>query len=97
MLDVLIAEHDDLNHKMVAFKELAEEAKTAFPIINDNLDKLTAGFSEKVDDSLNTITDSYKNHSDNAMHIISEINDNTETVLLSVGDSIKVSNQAIQD
>ena len=29
--------------------------------------------------------------------IISEINDNTESVLLSVGDSIKVSNQAIQD
>ena len=31
------------------------------------------------------------------MHIFSEINDNTESVLLSVGDSIKVSNQAIQD
>ena len=97
MLDVLIAEHDDLNQKMVAFKELAEEAKTAFPIINDSVNKLTAGFSEKVDDSLNTITDAYKKHSDNYMHIFSEINDNTESVLLSVGDSIKVSNQAIQD
>ncbi|SVD51202.1 uncharacterized protein METZ01_LOCUS404056, partial [marine metagenome] len=39
----------------------------------------------------------YKKHSDNYMHIFSEINDNTESVLLSVGDSIKVSNQAIQD
>ena len=97
MLDVLIAEHDDLNQKMVAFKELSEEAKTAFPIINDSVNKLTAGFSEKVDDSLNTITDAYKKHSDNYMHIFSEINDNTESVLLSVGDSIKVSNQAIQD
>ena len=97
MLDVLIAEHDDLNQKMVAFKELAEEAKTAFPIINDSVNKLTAGFSEKVDESLNTVTDAYKKHSDNAMNIFSEINDNTESVLLSVGDSIKVSNQAIQD
>ena len=39
-LSLLKVEHEDLNNKMEAFKELAVEAKTAFPFINDNIDKL---------------------------------------------------------
>ena len=37
-LSSLKIEHDGLDEKMEAFKGLAEEAKLAFPTINDNID-----------------------------------------------------------
>ena len=96
-LTLLKVEHEDLNNKMEAFKELAVEAKTAFPLINDNIDKLTLGFSEKVEESIETVTDAYKSQSENASKIINEINDNTETVLTTVKDSVQISNSAIKE
>jgi hypothetical protein len=96
-LSLLKVEHEDLNNKMEAFKELAVEAKTAFPLINDNIDKLTLGFSEKVEESIETVTDAYKSQSENASKIINEINDNTETVLTTVKDSVQISNSAIKE
>ena len=96
-LSLLKVEHEDLNNKMEAFKELAVEAKTAFPLINDNIDKLTSGFSEKVEESIDTVTDAYKSQSDNASKIIAEINDNTNSVLTTVKDSVQISNSAIKE
>ena len=96
-LNVLKVEHDDLNDKMEAFKGLAVEAKSAFPIINENIDKLTSGFTEKVEESIETVTNAYKSQSDNASKIISEIHENTDSVLTTVKDSVQISNTAIKE
>ena len=94
-LSSLKTEHISLDEKMEAFKELAEEAKSAFPTINENIDRLTEGFTEKVEQSIETVTDAYKTQSDNTIKMISEINDNTDSVLNTVKDSVKISNDAI--
>jgi len=96
-LQQLKLEHDDLEIKMQAFNELAKEAKTAFPTIQDNIDHLTQGFSDKVHESISTVTEAYQNQTDSTSKIISEMNDSTHSVLDTMKDSVKISNDAIKE
>ena len=46
---------------------MADSAKNAFPVIESNIDQLTNGFSDKVNESMNTITNYMKTHNDEAV------------------------------
>ena len=92
----LSIEHETLEAKMTAFSSLANDAKEAFPVIQENVDKLTKGFSEKVTDSITAVNDAYKSQTDNNIRIVTEMSEATDGVLTSMKDSVKSSNDAIR-
>lgn len=55
----------DLDNHLKAFDGLADNAKTAFPVIEDNLKKLTTGFKTSTEQSLADINETVKDVGDN--------------------------------
>ena len=92
----LSIEHETLEAKMTAFSSLANDAKEAFPVIQENVDKMTKGFSEKVTDSITAVNDAYKSQTDNNIRIVTEMSEATDGVLTSMKDSVQSSNDAIR-
>lgn len=56
ILQKLDLQLQDLNHHLKSLDQVADSAKQAFPIIEDNLTKLTAGFKKSTEQSLADIT-----------------------------------------
>ena len=96
-LALLKIEHESLEEKMQAFVQLAQEAKTAFPLIDDNIDRLTNGFSDKVESSIEAVTEAYKIQTDNNIKVVEEMNSATDSALSAMKDAVENSNESIVD
>ena len=95
-MELIRNENESLNGTIEDFSGLAKEAKEAFPIINENIDKLTNGFSDKVEDSLNTVTDFVDKQNKNATDIMNQVTSTTEDSINKINESIKESHKAIE-
>lgn len=86
-----------LSSHLEAFNEMAKTAKTAFPVIEQNINDLTHGFADKVHESLTNVNDYVKDQSESAKSAFDEINQTTKDAMDVMKDSIKESNHAIQE
>ena len=86
-----------LSSHLEAFNEMAKNAKTAFPVIEQNINDLTHGFADKVHESLTNVNDYVKDQSESAKSVFEDINQTTKDAMNVMKDSIKESNHAIQE
>jgi hypothetical protein len=70
----------DLTNHLQAFDELATNAKTAFPIIEGNLNKLTTGFKDSTNQSLSDINETVKDVGTNLKEASSKLKDTTNAM-----------------
>ena len=77
-MELIRSENESLIGTIEEFSGLAKEAKNAFPAIRDNIDELTNGFSDKVEDSLNTVTVFIEKQNKNATDIMDQVTSTTE-------------------
>ena len=95
-MELIRKENESLNGTIEDFSGLGKEAKKALPIIKDNIDELTKGFSEKVEDSLNTVTVFIEKQNKNATDIMDHVTSTTEDSISKINESIEESHKAIE-
>ena len=106
ILESIQKETDDLDKRLEQFSQMADSAKNAFPVIESNIDQLTNGFSDKVNESMNTITNYMKTHNDEAVKVMTNIeerttetigslNENTDLAIKIMTDSVENSSNSI--
>jgi DNA anti-recombination protein RmuC len=77
ILESLDRQLQDLSKHLQAFDELADNAKTAFPVIEGNLTKLTTGFKNSTEQSLSDINETVKDVGDNLKDVSSKLKETT--------------------
>ncbi|MDD5228123.1 MAG: hypothetical protein PHN45_04450 [Methylococcales bacterium] len=77
ILQKLDLQLQDLNHHLKSLDQVADSAKQAFPIIEDNLTKLTAGFKKSTEQSLADITSTVESVGENLVETTSRLKDTT--------------------
>ena len=95
-MELIRSENESLNGTIEEFNGLGKEAKNAFPVIRDNIDELTNGFSDKVEDSLNTVTVFIEKQNKNATDIMDQVTSTTEDSISKINESIKESHKTIE-
>ena len=95
-MELIRSENESLNDTIEEFSGLGKEAKNAFPAIRNNIDELTNGFSEKVEDSLNTVTVFVEKQNKNATDIMDQVTSATENSISKINQSIEESHKAIE-
>ncbi len=106
ILESIQKETDDLDKRLEQFSKMADSAKNAFPVIESNIDQLTNGFSDKVNESMNTITNYMKTHNNEAVKVMTNIeerttktigslNENTDLAIKIMTDSVENSSNSI--
>lgn len=86
-----------LNAYLESFNAMANNAKDVFPTIENNINKLTQGFAEKVDYSITSVTKYVESNHDSAKQVIEGFNESINNSLNVMQNSIENSNSAIQD
>ncbi len=77
ILQKLDLQLQDLNHHLKSLDQVADSAKQAFPIIEDNLMKLTVGFKKSTEQSLADITSTVETVGENLVETTSRLKDTT--------------------
>ena len=77
ILQKLDAQLQDLNLHLKSLSQVADTAKEAFPTIEDNLTKLTAGFKKSTEQSLTDIQNTVESVSENLVEATSRLKDTT--------------------
>ncbi len=75
ILQKLDLQLQDLNHHLKSLDQVADSAKQAFPIIEDNLIKLTTGFKKSTEQSLADITSTVETVGENLVETTSRLKD----------------------
>ena len=107
VLTNLKEETKDLDNRLEQFSDMAESAKNAFPLIENNLNNLTSGFATKVDESIASVTSHIKNQNKEAVKVITNIEDatkntieslnkNTESAIKTMTNSVETSSDSIK-
>ena len=95
-LALLKIEHESLEEKCRPLFSLLKKQKP-FPLIDDNIDRLTNGFSDKVESSIEAVTEAYKIQTDNNIKVVEEMNSATDSALSAMKDAVENSNESIVD
>ena len=74
VLTTTISQQQDLERHLQAFSQLAESAQSAFPQIEQNLNRLTEGFSDHVKDATNTTTEAIQNQNQQLGSLVINMN-----------------------
>lgn len=69
ILEELHEENEELEQRLKRFAELGEKAVEALPIVEENIDRITTGFSETVADGLFTIQAAQREHERSAQQL----------------------------
>lgn len=77
ILQKLDLQLQDLNHHLKSLDQVADTAKQAFPIIEDNLMKLTVGFKKSTEQSLANISSTVETIGENMVETTSRLKDTT--------------------
>ena len=107
VLTNLKEETKDLDNRLEQFSDMADSAKNAFPLIENNLNNLTSGFATKVDESIASVTSHIKNQNKEAVKVITNIEDatkntieslnkNTESAIKTMTNSVETSSDSIK-
>ena len=91
VLTTTISQQQDLERHLQAFSQLAESAHSAFPQIEQNLDRLTVGFSDHVKDATNTTTEAIQNQSQQLGSIVMNMDQVISLLAESLEERFRVS------
>jgi len=81
ILESINIQSEQLNQRIEDFSKMSQNAKDAFPLIEDNLNKLTKGFADSVRISLSESEEMVKQQSQNLSNIQGQLNKEiTETI-----------------
>lgn len=79
----------DFSTTVKSFAEIGDKAKDAFPIIEDNMNKLTETSNKFIRDSLGDIETNYDNYSQTQNKLMESYNSNIEKMITDNGERIK--------
>jgi hypothetical protein len=89
ILQKLDLQLQDLNHHLKSLDQVADSAKQAFPIIEDNLTKLTAGFKKSTEQSLADITSTVETVGENLVESMVQHKDMLQKTIMDTGTILK--------